>query len=274
MDTIDIIGIIFVVLGIIFYLLLGTRLFRSYRRTDKKQTLYLSLLFLLGGLALAFLMLEQVSLLLTLDPPETYSQVLADAVSILQFSELNSVFLLAFIFAVMAWITSGLAIVSANFFTQSFFPNSNKKLLIIPILLIAAYLVIIIFSPFYFEYVTGSWSPEHDPSTTFILWVLFLAPLWIVVLLFLYLSISLKRKGNIAWRRVGWLFFSQVVLSVGFTIEILNPSTFTPVFTGFLANDAIWSLGSRFMIMSYAILMWIAMYTPNWAKGMLGASRT
>jgi len=270
MDTIDIIGVIFVVLGIIFWLILGTRLFRSYKRTEKKQTLYLSLLLLLGGLALAFLMLEQVSLLIYADPANT--QVLADALSILQFSELNSVFLLGFIFAVMAWISSGIAIISANFFTQSFFPNSNKKLLIIPILLITAYLVIIIFSPFYFEYAT-SWSPSHDPSITFILWILFLIPLWTVAILFLYLTVSLKRKSNIAWRRVGWLFFSQVVLSIGFTIEILNPSTFTPIFTGFLANDAIWSLSSRFMIMSYALLMWVAMYTPNWAKGILGASK-
>jgi hypothetical protein len=27
------------------------------------------------------------------------------------------------------------------------------------------------------------------------------------------------------------------------------------------------------MIMSYALLMWLAMYTPNWAKGMLGTSK-
>ena len=272
MDTIDIIGIIFVVLGIIFWLILGTRLFRSYRRTEKKQTLYLSILMLLGGCALIFLTLEQLSLLL--NAQETDSQVLADALSILQFSEIDSVFLIGFIFAVLAWIASGIALVSANYFTQSFFPNSSKKLLAVPILSIIGWLTILIFSPFYFEYANGGWSPYHDTFTTFMKWVLFLVPLWTIVILFLYLTISLKRKSNIAWRRVAWLFFSQVVLSIGFTIEILNPNTFTQQLTGFLANEAIWSLSSRFMIMSYAILMWIAMFTPNWAKGMLGASRT
>jgi len=115
MDTIDLIGVVFVVLGIIFWLILGTRLFRSYKRTEKKQTLYLSLLLLLGGLALAFLTLEQLSLLIYADPAD--SQVLADALSILQFSELNSVFLLGFLFAVMAWISSSVAIIAANYFT-------------------------------------------------------------------------------------------------------------------------------------------------------------
>ncbi len=270
MDTIDIIGVVFVILGIIFWLILGTRLFRSYRRTEKKQTLYLSLLLLFGGFALIFLTLEQLSLLIYADPADT--QVLADALSILRFSEINSVFLIGFLFAVMAWISSGMALIAANYFTQSFFPDSNKKLLIIPIGLIAAWLIIQIFSPFYFEYKT-SWSPSVDLSTTFILWILFLIPLWTVAILFFYLSFSLKRKGNIAWRRVGWLFFSQTILSIGFTIEILNPSTFTPLFTGFFGEDAIWSLSSRFMIMSYALLMWVAMYTPNWAKGILGASK-
>ncbi|MHA1978018.1 MAG: hypothetical protein ACW98F_15450 [Candidatus Hodarchaeales archaeon] len=277
METTDIIGIIFVVLGIIFYLALGTRLYRSYKVSEKKQTLYLSLLLLFGGLALLLLTLEQLVLLTNAE--EASSQTIADAISIFQYSNID-VFWVGFLFASLAWITSGLAIISANFFTQSFFPDSNKKLLLIPILLITAYLVLIITSPFYFEYNGSDWSPNHDAATTFILWILFLVPLWTVSFLFLYLSVSLKRKGASAWRRVGWFFLSQVILSIGFTIEVLSPSSFTTFFDSvgisleLLLNDSLWSISARFMIMIYAVLMWIAVYTPNWAKGWLGASKS
>ncbi len=277
METTDIIGVVFVVLGIIFYLALGTRLYRSYKVSEKKQTLYLSLLLLFGGLALLLLTLEQLVLLVNADPLD--SQTISDAISIFNYSTID-VFWVGFLFASLAWITSGLAIVSANFFTQSFFPESNKKLVLIPIILIFAYLILIISSPFYYEYNGSDWSPSHDASTTFILWILFLIPLWTVSFLFLYLSISLKRKGTPAWRRVGWFFFSQVILSIGFTIEVLSPSSFTTFFDSIgmtvelLLNDSLWSISARFMIMIYAILMWIAVYTPNWAKGWLGASKS
>ena len=73
---------------------------------------------------------------------------------------------------------------------------------------------------------------------------------------------------------------SQAVLSIGFTIEILNPSAFTELFQSLgitfdlLMNETLWSLSARFMIMMYPLLMWVAFFTPNWAKGMLGASKT
>ena len=199
-------------------------------------------------------------------------------ITIFQFESID-VFFLGFMFAALAWVTSGSAIISANFFTQSFFPESNKKLILIPILLIVMWLVIVITAPFQFIYTGSDWSPEHDSVTNAVQAILFLIPLWTVSILFLYLAFSLKRKNVIAWRRVGWLFFSQAVLSIGFTIEILNPSAFIEFFESIgityapLLNETLWALSSRFMIMIYAILMWIAFYTPNWAKGLLGASR-
>ena len=278
MEFADILGKGFIVLGVIFFLTLGTRLFRSYRRSERKQTLYLSLLLLLGGCALLSLTLEQ--LVLTIYVDETViTEMPQGMITIFEFTE-PDVFFLAFILAAAAWLTSGTAIISANFFTQSFFPESNRKLLLVPILLIAAWLVIMTTAPFEFVYTGSDWSPEHEPMINAISAFLFLIPLWTVAILFLYLSISLKRKNLTAWRRVGWLFMSQAVLSIGFTIEVLNPSAFIDFFQGIgitldlLMSETAWTLASRFMIMIYAILMWIAFYTPNWAKGMLGASQS
>ncbi|MHA2346317.1 MAG: hypothetical protein ACXACP_06330 [Candidatus Hodarchaeales archaeon] len=263
METTDLIGVGFVVLGIIFYFALGIRLYLSYRRTERKQTLYLSLLLIFGGIALLSLALEQVILLVNADPLD--SQTIDDALSIFQYSEIN-VFWVGFLFAAIAWVASSLAIISANFFTHSFFPNANRKLLLIPILLMTAYLGLLLFSPFYFEYSGSDWSPYHDQSTTFIKWILFLIPLWTVSVLFLYLTVSFRRKNMTAWKRVGWFFFSQVILSIGFTIEILNPGTFTQflsdvgITSELVLNESLWSLSSRFMVMIYAVMMWFAMY--------------
>jgi hypothetical protein len=257
-------------------LILGTRLFFSYRKSERKQTLYLSLLLILGGLALLSLTIEQLVLRIYVEEGVTG---MAERMTIFEFSEIDE-FFVGFLFAALAWITSSIAIISANFFTQSFFPESNRKLLLIPILLMAAYLVIIITAPFQFISTGSDWTPEHDAVTNVVVAILFLVPLWTVSVLFLYLSVSLKRKNMSAWRRTGWFFMSQAILSIGFTIEILNPSAFINFFTDIgltfeiLMNETLWSLTSRFMIMIYAILMWIAVYTPNWAKGLLGASRS
>ncbi len=276
MEFTEILGIIFVVLGIIFYFILGTRLFLSYQQSEKKQTLYLSLLLLLGGLALLSLTLEQLVLRFYVE--ESVTQM-AESLTIFQFSEID-VFYVAFLFAALAWLTSGLAIISANIFTLSFFPERDKKLLLIPIFLMFLWFVILVTAPFQYISTGSDWSPEHESVTNAITAVLSLIPLWTVPFLFLYLAFSLKRKNVSTWRRVGWLFITQVILSIGFTIEILNPSAFTTFFSDIgmnfdlLLNETVWSLSSRFMIMIYAVLMWIAFYTPNWAKGWLGASRS
>jgi len=99
-----------------------------------------------------------------------------------------------------------------------------------------------------------------------------------VTFLFFYLSISLLRRGSPTWRRLFWIFIAQTLLSIGYTVEILNP----PVFTGLinevgiqislLLSEAFWSTGSRFLMMIYPLLMWIGVFTPNWAKGLLGVS--
>ena len=263
METTDMIGVGFVVLGIIFYFALGIRLYLSYRKTERKQTLYLALLLIFGGIALLSLAVEQVILLVNADPLD--SQTIDDALSIFQYSEIN-VFWVGFLFAAIAWLASSLAIISANFFTHSFFPNANKKLLLVPIVLMTAWFVLLLVSPFYFEYSGSDWSPNQDESITFFKWILFLIPLWTVSVLFLYLTVSFRRKQMTAWKRVGWFFISQAILSIGFTIEILNPGTFTQLFADIgltyelLLNESFWSLSSRFMVMIYAVMMWFAMY--------------
>ncbi|WP_455143523.1 hypothetical protein [Candidatus Hodarchaeum mangrovi] len=274
MEPLELLGVGFVTISIILWILLGIKLILSYRRSPKPQTLSLALVLIFGGIAMLFLATEQILLLTGADPTIGSTPIY----EILSFSEIPNIFLLAFFAAALAWISSGLAIILMNFFTLSFFPDTSKKILIAPILVITLYLTIIIFSPFQFAYTGSDWSPEHDITTNFILWILFLFPLWIVTLLFFYLSISLLRQNSPTWRRLFWIFIAQTLLSIGFTVEILNPPAFTGLINdlgiqiALFLSDAFWSTSSRFLMMIYPLLMWIGVFTPNWAKGMLGVS--
>ncbi|MHA2225176.1 MAG: hypothetical protein ACXAC8_08220 [Candidatus Hodarchaeales archaeon] len=271
-DPIELLGITFVALGIFLFLIFGFRLLQSYQKSEKRQTLYLALEFVFGGLGMFFLLIEQVILILNVDTTTTeYLSSIPPMQSIFQFADIN-VYWVAWIAAALAWITSSAAIVSAVFFVFSFFPDSNRNFIIPPLLLMIIYLGLILISPFQWSFEQGDWSPEHLPMTNVILWVLFFVPLWSVVLLFFYLTISLYRRGSPSWRRLLWIFVTQTLLSLAFTIEIINPSMITQYLSFLSGYEGTISTVSRFFLMIYPVLMWIGVLTPNWAKKRLGVS--
>ncbi len=276
-DPIELLGIVFVAIGIILFLSFGFRLLLSYQRTEKKQTLYLALEFIFGGLGMFFLLIEQVILMLSVEVIATTPDIITDPSippmrSIFQYSSID-VFSAGWAGAALAWISSGIAIIAAVFFVVSFFPDKGRKYLIPPIILILVYLALILVSPFHWNFSGSDWSPEHDPTINIILWILFFIPLWSVAFLFLYLTISLFRRGSPSWRRLCWIFISQTLLSIAFTIEIVNPSMITEyLIPALIGSEGIIATVSRFFLMIYPVLMWIGVLTPDWAKGMLGVT--
>ena len=249
-DPIDLLNIIIVVIAIILFLLLGLYLLNSYRRTRRNTTLYMSLLLLFGSLALLSLALEQVVLIASdvtqADAPAKKSFL------VYRFDEIN-VFWLAYFFAFIAWVTSAIAILSACFFTQSFFADKYKKFLIIPAIMLTLWVLVYTAAPFEWQYVEGDWQPQHDDLFLDIipyeiLGYIFLFPnLWMIVLLFFYLTVSLYRRGVPRWKQTLILAIGQVLLSLGFTIEIIN------------IQIPIVSLFARFAIMIYPIVAWIGL---------------
>ncbi|MFX1282826.1 MAG: hypothetical protein ACFFB5_04190 [Promethearchaeota archaeon] len=276
-DPIELLGIAFVAIGIILFLSFGFRLLFSYKRTEKKQTLYLALEFIFGGLGMFFLLVEQVILMLSVEVIATAPDVITDPPippmqSFFQYSGFD-VFSAGWVGAALAWISSGIAIIAAVFFVVSFFPTMGRKYLIPPIILILVYLALIIISPFQWNFSGSDWSPEHDPTINIILWILFFIPLWSVAFLFLYLTFSLFRRGSPSWRRLCWIFVSQTLLSIAFTIEIVNPSMITEyLIPALIGSEGVIATISRFFLMIYPMLMWIGVLTPSWAKGMLGVT--
>ena len=249
-DPIDLVNIIIVVIAIILFLALGIYLLNSYRRTKRDTTLYMSLILLFGCLALTSLALEQVILIMS-DVTEAMAPEKKSFLSF-GFDEID-VFWLSYFFAFIAWVTSASAILSACFFTQSFFSDKYKKLLIIPAIMLVLWVLVYTAAPFEWVYVEGDWQPQHDDlfldliSYEFLGYIFLFPNLWMIVLLFFYLTTSLYRRGVPRWKQTLILAIGQAFLSLGFTIEIIN------------VQISIVSLLARFVIMIYPVIAWLGL---------------
>jgi hypothetical protein len=243
-DPIDLLGIIVVVIAIILFLLLGIYLLNSYRRTKRNTTLYMSLILLFGCLALISLALEQV-ILIASDVTEAQAP---EHKSFLEFGfDEIDVFWLSYFFAFIAWVTSATAILSACFFTQSFFSDKYKKFLIIPAIMLMLWVFVYTAAPFHWVDIEGDWQPQHDTEMEWLGYLFLFPNLWMIVLLFFYLTISLYRRGIPRWKQTLILAIGQTFLSLGFTIEIMN------------VQIPIVSLLARIAIMAYPIIAWLGL---------------
>jgi hypothetical protein len=95
--------------------------------------------------------------------------------------------------------------------------------------------------------IAGDWQPQHDDLFEIIGYIFLFPNLWMVVLLFFYLTLSLYRRGVPRWKQTFILAIGQAFLSIGFTVEIIN------------IQVPIISLIARFAIMIYPIVVWIGL---------------
>ncbi|MFW9856012.1 MAG: hypothetical protein ACFFFG_13235 [Candidatus Thorarchaeota archaeon] len=255
----ELLGVIFVVIAVILFLLLGISLFLSYRRSRRQSTLYISLILLFGAGALVSLVLEQIILIVS-------DVTQADAPTLKAFWQYSldeiSTFWIAYAFAILAWITSASAVLSGVFFTQSFFPEDSffakKWLLIIPTIMLILYVLTLAYAPFEWIEVAGDWQPTHEATFVLIAYILLFPNLWMIVLLFLYLTFSLFRRGTPRWKQTLVLALGQFFLSLGYTVEIVN------------VPDPTISLIARAVIAMYPIVMYFGFTPPNWFKRFIG----
>ncbi|UCG01768.1 MAG: hypothetical protein JSW11_19440 [Candidatus Heimdallarchaeota archaeon] len=250
--TLSVLGVIFLFIAIISFYLLGIQLIRIFFKTNRIQTLYLSLIFIFGGTAIVFLVLEQIILL----HPSVDRTSIPSPRSFFQYNDINA-FWAAYLFAIIAYISSAISIFCVNVFTLTFFPNRSKRPLLLPLLMLLSYIIIILFAPHEFVQTGILWSPEREEITEIIISGLFLPPIWVLALLFFYLSIKMKQKGNIRWRQTTLLGIGQMIISIAYTIEILN----APV---------LFSLIARIGLSLYPAITYIGVITPKWTKRWLG----
>ena len=258
MTPTEMVGLLFIVIAIVLYFVLGLYLLNSFRKSRRNSTLYMSFILLFGSLALVSLVIEQLILILS-GVVDTEAPPMKSFLSY-SLNEIPDVFVfwLAYFFAVLAWITSSSAIFSACFFTQSFLPDRYKKVLLIPAIMLILYVVVLTYSPFQWIQVEGDWQPNHGESFELIAYILLFPNLWMVVVLFFYLTFSLFRRGIPRWKQTFVLAIGQLFLSIGYTVEIIN------------IPDPTITLISRFAIMMYPIVMWLGFTPPGWFKKVIG----
>ncbi len=253
-----VLGLLFIVIAIILYLIFGLYLLNSFRKSKRNSTFYMSLILLFGSLALLSLAIEQ----LILRTSGVTAAEAPDLKSFLSFSvtEMQEfyVFWLAYFFAFIAWVTSSTAIFSACVFTQSFLSDKYKKVLIIPAIMLILYVVVLTYAPFQWKALEGDWQPDHGEFFEIIAYILLFPNLWMVVVLFFYLTFSLYRRGVPRWKQTFVLAIGQLFLSIGYTVEIIN------------IPDPTITLISRFAIMMYPVVMWLGFTPPSWFKRAIG----
>ncbi|MFX0185595.1 MAG: hypothetical protein ACFE95_21130, partial [Candidatus Hodarchaeota archaeon] len=121
----SILGVIFLIIAITTFYFLGIRLILIFMKTNRIQTLYLSLIFIFGGTAIVFLVLEQIILL----HPSVDRTPIPTVRSFFQYNDIN-VFWVAYLFAIVAYISSAISIFLLSVFTLTFFRNRSKKILV------------------------------------------------------------------------------------------------------------------------------------------------
>lgn len=251
----DLAGLLFVIIAMILFLVLGLYLLNSFRKSKRNSTLYMSLLLLFGFLALFSLAIE-LAILKVSGVTAAQAPPLKSFLSY-SFNEIN-VFWLAYFFAFIAWVASASAIFSACVFTQSFLSDKYKKVLIIPAIMLILFVVVYTSAPFQWIQVEGDWQPNHGELYEIIGYIFLFPNLWMVVVLFFYLTFSLFRRGIPRWKQTLVLAIGQLFLSIGFTVEIIN------------IPDPTITLLSRFAIMMYPIVMWLGFTPPSWFKRAIG----
>jgi len=246
--TLTILGGGFLLIAIISFYLLGIKLIFIFLKTNRIQTFYLSLIFIFAGTAIVFLMLEQI----ILRHPCVPSTIIPSSRSFFQYEDINA-FWVAYLFAIIAYISSSLAIFFASVFTLTFFQNRSKRILLLPLLMLSGYIVTVLFAPHEFVFTGIDWAPEREELTEIIMVCLFLPPIWALALLFFYLSLKMKQKDNIRWRQTTLLGIAQMIISIAYTVEVLN----APILLSLIA---------RMGLSLYPAITYIGVITPKWTK--------
>lgn len=229
------------------------RVFSNYRQNQKKQSLYFSMGLLFGGLAIVFLALELLTLQLFDNGTQAGKEYMGKTVAF----GLNS-YQLGAGFSYVAVILSIIAIFSFDVFSMSFFEN-KMKFLIIPAILLLAYFVIYFFpNPKIFLNASGTdYNPTHPGNIDGLIVAVFLIPLFFPA--FIFLLTAFQTRGNTyAFRRSLALCFLQILLGIGYTIEIVGGIDFLSVI-------------GRFFILIFPYFTWSVLQGSNFVRKFLGA---
>ncbi len=235
------------------------KVYKNYKENQKKQSLYFSLGLLFGGLAIVSLAIE----LITLQVFDNNTIAGNDYSGKNIINGLNAgTFALGFAF--LAIILSSISIFMFDTFSISFFENKNK-LLLIPLILLLLYIGIYIFTPVkeVLNRAGTDYNPNHIGNIGPLTIELFLVVLFFVPLFFpsfVFLISALQTRGSkYNFRRLLALFVLQVMIGIGYTIEIVGGPDYNSVI-------------GRLFILFYPYLTWNVLQSSSFVKKLFGGT--
>lgn len=236
------------------------KVYQNYKETNKKQSLYFSLAILFGAFAIIGLALELTVLQLYDNKTPAGHEYIGSTV----FAGINS-YAFGFTFAYLAILLSSVAIFMFDAFSLSFFEN-KMKFLIIPLILLLGYVVVYLWPNLPIIQLNNAgtdYNPAHTVDlfgipTDGLLVALFLIPIFLPAFIFLLSAIQLRGNRFNTLRSLS-LCFLQILLGIGYTIEIVGP------------ENAYLPIIGRLFILVYPYLTWNVLQSSGWVRKLFGA---
>ncbi|MFX1250647.1 MAG: hypothetical protein ACFFCZ_03450 [Promethearchaeota archaeon] len=254
-DIFLIASLVVIVIAVLLALFVSYKLFRSWRESGQRPTLYMAGFFVVFVVSVLFLVgeLQVVSL--------THNQTLPLTIQQGEF--------LGYVLAVLAIGGSVIAIIFLNLFALSFLEEKYRGYVIIPVVIGILYWLVYSFAHYFFPFFSFSWEPElvGDVLTTFnmarsdeaLIALLFLmsVPVWFAPLVLTIVTIQLRKGDRPVFLRSLLITISGFILAFTYIFEIIEviPALIPIIRLGFVI---------------FPILMYLCLLMPEWFKRLLG----
>ncbi|MFX1250646.1 MAG: hypothetical protein ACFFCZ_03445 [Promethearchaeota archaeon] len=254
-DIFLIASLVVIVIAMLLALFVGYKLYRSWKESGQRPTLYMAGFFATFVVSVLLLLgeLQVVSL--------THNGTLPLTIEQGEF--------LGYLLAVLAVGGSVIAIIFLNLFALSFLEEKYRAYLIIPVVIGILYWLVFSFGHIFFPLFSFNWTPElqGDILTTFnmarsqdaLLTILLLmaVPVWFPPLVLAIATIKLRKGDRPVFLRSLLITISGFILAITYIFEIIEaiPALVPIIRLGFVI---------------YPILMYLCLLMPAWFKRLLG----
>ncbi|MFX0061274.1 MAG: hypothetical protein ACFFC7_03740 [Candidatus Hermodarchaeota archaeon] len=254
-DIFLIASLVVIVIAVLLALFVGYKLFRSWRESGQRPTLYMAGFFVFFVISVLLLLgeLQVVSL--------THNQTLPLTIEQGEF--------LGYVLAVLAVGGSVIVLIFLNLFALSFLGEKYRGFIIIPVVIGILYWLVFSFAHIFFPLFSFSWVPElqGDVLTTFnmarsdeaLLTILLLmaVPVWFPPLVLAIATIQLRKGDRPVFLRSLLMTISFVIVAITYIFEIIEviPALVPIIRLGFVI---------------FPIMMYLCLLMPEWFKRLLG----
>ncbi|MFX0091293.1 MAG: hypothetical protein ACFFBD_05970 [Candidatus Hodarchaeota archaeon] len=244
-----------ILIAVLLALFVSYKLFRSWKESGKKPTLYMTYFFIFFVISVTLLLgeLQVVSL--------THSGVLPLSIAQGEF--------LGYVLAVLAVGGSVIVLFALNFFAISFLDEKYRRFVYIPIIIAIIYWLVFSFGHYISPIFQFHWEEElvGDILTTYnlarstegllVILLLMIIPVWFPPLVLTIATIQLRQGERPVFLRSLLILIAFVIIAITYIAEIIEviPALIPVMRLGFII---------------FPIMMYLCLIMPPWFRKLLG----